>query len=44
VRNAVEVVARAGTKKSVEPLTRVAKDHEKDKNLAAAAKNAIGKI
>ena len=45
VKNAVEVVARAGAKKSVEPLTQVAKDYErKDKNIAASAKNATGKI
>jgi HEAT repeat protein len=45
VKHAVEVVARAGTRKSLEPLARVVKDYEKkDANVASAAKNAIGKI
>jgi hypothetical protein len=45
VKHSVEIVARAGTKKSLEPLAKVVKDYEKrDKNILAAAKNAIGKI
>jgi len=45
VKHAVEILGRAGTKKSIEPLNTVAKDYEKkDKDIVAGAKTAVTKI
>lgn len=45
VSRSIEYLSRAGTKKSLDALNKMEKDYsKKDKNLAAAAKIAIGKI
>src|SRR5947199_403484 len=45
VKHAVEILGRAGTRKSLEPLNKTMKDFEKkDKDVVAGAKSAVAKI